>query len=159
MTSSSGTTTTCYIGALAEYTVKRSTSWRKYYSFAGRLVADNDGVWNYLLSDQEGTAQAQVSASGAGEEGSLRKPYGATRYGASAFLGDMGYTGQRKDSTPNLTYFHARYYDQDTGVFLSADTVAAGGLNRYAYVGGNPETKMDPSGHICADCRAARTVG
>jgi hypothetical protein len=27
--------------------------------------------------------------------------------------------------------------------------VAAGGLNRYGYVGGNPETASDPSGHAC----------
>ncbi|MGH2485686.1 MAG: hypothetical protein ACRDHE_06720 [Ktedonobacterales bacterium] len=54
-TSSGSTTTTVYVGALAEYLVRTSTTWRKYYSFAGRLVADNDGVWNYLLSDQEGT--------------------------------------------------------------------------------------------------------
>ncbi|MGH2485687.1 MAG: RHS repeat-associated core domain-containing protein, partial [Ktedonobacterales bacterium] len=92
----------------------------------------------------------QLSASGMGEEGSLRKPYGATRYGTSVFMGDLGFTGQRKDSTPDLVYFNARYYDQDTGVFTSADTVPDG-LNRYAYVDGNPETRTDPSGH-CPWC-------
>jgi hypothetical protein len=48
-----------------------------------------------------------------------------------------------------LDYYNARYYDPVVGVFLSADTVQgnAKGMNPYAYVGGNPETKSDPTGH------------
>ena len=34
------------------------------------------------------------------------------------------------------------------GQFTSADTLLAGGLNRYGYVGGNPTTATDPSGHM-----------
>ncbi|MGH2485684.1 MAG: RHS repeat-associated core domain-containing protein, partial [Ktedonobacterales bacterium] len=148
VTTSGTTTTTVYVGALAEYTLTGTTSWQKYYLFAGRLVAAYNGHWHDLLQDQLGTNQVQLNSSGAGESGDLRTPFGSTRYGSSAFMGDLGYTGQRKDSTPNLVYFNARYYDQDTGVFTSADTYAAGGLNRYGYVGGNPETKTDPSGHM-----------
>jgi RHS repeat-associated protein len=32
-------------------------------------------------------------------------------------MGNLGFTGQRKDTSPNLTYFNARYYDQDVGCF------------------------------------------
>ncbi len=140
------TTSSIYVGGLAEYTIKGSTSWRKYYTFAGRMVGDYDGSWHYLLSDALGSAEVQVNASGVAEESSLRNPYGATRFGTSVFMGDLGFTGQRKDSTPNLTYFNARYYDQDVGVFLSADTVRDG-PNPYAYVGGMVESATDPSGH------------
>ncbi|MBF6592573.1 MAG: RHS repeat-associated core domain-containing protein, partial [Ktedonobacterales bacterium] len=42
--------------------------------------------------------------------------------------------------------YNARYYDPAVGQFTSADSDAAGGLNRYAYVGGKPETRTDPSG-------------
>jgi hypothetical protein len=42
----------------------------------------------------------------------------------------------------------ARYYDPTVGQFTSADTLLAGGLNRYGYVGGNPTTATDPSGHM-----------
>ena len=55
-----------------------------------------------------------------------------------------GYTGQLLDPS-GLHYYHARYYDGSIGQFISADT--AQGPNRYAYVGGNPETLTDPSGH------------
>ena len=59
---------------------------------------------------------------------------------------DYGFTGQRADSATGLDYYGARYYDPTLGQFTSADTVLDG-LNRYAYVGGNPISHTDPSGH------------
>ncbi len=41
-----------------------------------------------------------------------------------------------------------RQRDGDDGQFTSADTLLAGGLNHYAYVGGDPETATDPVGHV-----------
>jgi RHS repeat-associated protein len=61
--------------------------------------------------------------------------------------GSYGFTGQRADSATGLDYYNARYYDPVAGQFTSADSVQDG-LNRYAYVAGNPETRTDPSGHI-----------
>jgi RHS repeat-associated protein len=59
---------------------------------------------------------------------------------------DYGFTGQRADSATGLDYYGARYYDPTLGQFTSADTVLDG-LNRFAYVGGNPISHTDPSGH------------
>jgi len=60
-----------------------------------------------------------------------------------------GFTGQRADaSTSGLDYYGARYYDPVIGQFASADTKE--GPNRFGYVGGNPETLVDPTGHRCA---------
>lgn len=60
-----------------------------------------------------------------------------------------GYTGQYNDSLTGLDYYNARYYDPVVGRFLSADTVQGNGqgMDPYAYVGGNPETETDPTGH------------
>lgn len=46
-------------------------------------------------------------------------------------------------------YYNARYYDPVTARFVSADIVQnnSGGFDPYAYVRGNPETFVDPSGH------------
>lgn len=49
-------------------------------------------------------------------------------------------------------YYNARYYDPVTARFVSADIVQSnsGGFDPYAYVMGNPETFVDPSGHdVC----------
>jgi RHS repeat-associated protein len=53
------------------------------------------------------------------------------------------------------TYFsiQARYYNPDTGRFITADTVTPGGgadpqgLNRYSYCLNNPMKYLDPTGH------------
>jgi uncharacterized protein RhaS with RHS repeats len=51
----------------------------------------------------------------------------------------------------------ARYYDANVGRFISEDPAGfAGGLNLYAYVGGNPIMLVDPSG-LGAEGIIART--
>jgi len=67
-----------------------------------------------------------------------------------AFAGDLTeedvYQG---NSTSGLDYYVSRYYDSVSGVFLSADAIEGNlaGLNPYSYVGNNPETNNDPTGH------------
>jgi RHS repeat-associated protein len=56
------------------------------------------------------------------------------------------YTGRENDGT-GLYYYRARYYDPETGRFISQDPIGfAGGINQYAYVGGNPISFVDPYG-------------
>jgi RHS repeat-associated protein len=75
--------------------------------------------------------------------------YGIQRYTSGTLGTDKGYTGQVTDSLSGLDYYNARFYLPDSGVFLSPDSVQgnAQGANPYAYVAGNPETYIDPSGH------------
>ena len=63
------------------------------------------------------------------------------RYSTGTLPTSYGYTGQRADAATGLDDYNARSYDPVAGQFTSADTTLAGGLNRYAYVGGNPETR------------------
>lgn len=62
------------------------------------------------------------------------------------------YTGQVEDSESRLLYYNARYYDPQIGTFISADSVvqpeSSSGMNRFAYVSGNPVNSRDPGGNI-----------
>ena len=77
----------------------------------------------------------------------LYAPYGSVRYQSGILPTDFGFTHQRADATSGLDDYGARWYDPVAGQFASADTTLLGGLNRYAYVGGNPGTLTDPTGY------------
>lgn len=51
------------------------------------------------------------------------------------------------ESVSDLSYYRARYYDQNTGKFLSEDPTKFGaGLNFYTYTGNDPAGFRDPTG-------------
>jgi RHS repeat-associated protein len=80
--------------------------------------------------------------------------YGA--YGAAASTGPSGtatigtpfqYTGADYDSSDQLLYLRNRFYSPQLQRFVSEDpSKFGGGLNLYAYVGGNPISWTDPWG-------------
>ena len=63
-------------------------------------------------------------------------PYGATRSGGITQTDKM-YTSQQienGDTALGLYNYKARFYSTTLGRFVSADTIAKDGLNRYSYV-------------------------
>jgi RHS repeat-associated protein len=80
-------------------------------------------------------------------------PYGSSRYQQGSMDTTKGFTGQYNDAVTGLDYYHARYYDPVVGRFLSVDKATGNlqGMDPYCYVGGNSETKTDPTGQMpCA---------
>jgi len=76
-----------------------------------------------------------------------------TAFGTFALSGDASvvqpytFTGREWEGETGLYYYRARYYDPSLGRFLSEDPIGlAGGINLYAYVGGNPVNWVDPTG-------------
>jgi len=126
-----------------------------YYTLAGHLVGETtNSSTNMFLTDALGSVITTISAtagSAAVQGDQAYGPYGNTRYQAGTMGTAKGFTGQYQDST-GLDYYGARYYDPVVGQFLSADTVEGNrsGLDPYAYVDGNPETKNDPTGQSSA---------
>jgi RHS repeat-associated protein len=151
--SGGATTRTYYLaGGLEEIT---GTTVTKYYAVPGIVTALNvGGTVSYLASDGLGSVSVALAGGSASVTASLLYgPYGTYRYSSGTMPTARGFTGQYADASTGLDYYGARYYDPAVGQFAQADTDAKGGLNRYAYVGGNPETKTDPSGHrLCDDC-------
>lgn len=83
--------------------------------------------------------------------GNLKKRYKIHAWGRTA--ADTGVitryrmAGREYDQESGLYYMRARYYDPETGRFLSEDPIGiAGGLNLYAYSGNDPVNNRDPSG-------------
>jgi RHS repeat-associated protein len=61
------------------------------------------------------------------------------------------YRGEQYDPDLGLYYLRARYYNPQTGRFLSRDpedgkAVDPASLHKYLYAGGNPVNRIDPSG-------------
>ncbi len=111
---------------------------------------DANGTF-YLLTDALGSILSDVSWSAGGasiKASQVFGPYGNARGTQGTFNTAKGFTGQYNDPLTGLDYYVSRYYDPVVGIFLSADNVQGNlqGMDPYTYVGGNPETKSDPTG-------------
>ena len=68
-------------------------------------------------------------------------------------VNDFKFAGEQFDSTLGLYYMRARYYDQQTGIFVSRDPFAGDPqapqtLHRYLYASNNPVNFSDPTGRF-----------
>ncbi len=169
-TTSSGTSITTYAFGLEEHLYGATginTGNTYYYRLGGRLIGALTGITalvpQFFLTDALGSVLATFSAT-AGSAAVLGNqvygPYGNQRYTQGSMGTAKGYTGQYADAM-GLDYYNARYYDPIVGRFVSADTVQGNeqGMDPYAYVGGNPETMNDPTGHLGWVIAAAALLG
>jgi RHS repeat-associated protein len=102
----------------------------------------------YYLSDGLGSTMAMVDGSG-----TVVKTYGYDVYGkvtssSGSVANEFDFAGQQTDPT-GLQYLRARYYDTETGRFLSRDPLSAspGWIGQpFAYGSANPALMTDPLG-------------
>ncbi|MBQ0721654.1 MAG: RHS repeat-associated core domain-containing protein [Gammaproteobacteria bacterium] len=132
---SSGTITRYYIhglGLMAFVDAQTSQLYVYHHDATGHTVAitdNNQTVVNKYAYDPYGKLLAKQEQ--------ITQPF--------TYVGQYGVMTEAEDS--DLYYMRARYYDAQIGRFISEDPIGmAGGINLYAYVGGNPMMWVDPSG-------------
>ena len=112
----------------------------------------------YLHADHLGRPQFATDPSGAvvWDMGEGVTPFGDSVNLAGAFAQQLMFPGQYADLETGgqgddviLSHNWHRTYDPTLGRYLQSDPIGlAGGLNRYAYVGGNPVGAVDPTGEL-----------
>ncbi len=104
------------------------------------------GAITYLVSDSLGSVRGTVNSSGTVTGTCAYDAWGnpETSGGLSAET-PFGYAGGYTDST-DLIYLLNRYYDPQTGQFISVDPAIGVTLAPYSYASGNPVSHSDPSG-------------
>jgi len=115
---------------------------------AVREYQTNPGLY-YFLNDHLGTPQQLITPAGAVVWQAAYLPYGEAQVQVNTVVNNLRFPGQYFDSETGLHYNWNRYYDPITGHYISADPIGLeGGLNLYAYVGGNPVNWSDPWGLV-----------
>jgi RHS repeat-associated protein len=106
------------------------------------------GTAAFLLTDHLESIVGVTNASGTLEDVITYDAYGNFTESNSGVVGSYTYAGMEFDSTTQLYYSRARYYDATTGRWISQDPLGfdAGDSNLYRYVNNQPTRGTDPSG-------------
>jgi RHS repeat-associated protein len=144
--------------ALADGTLLRDYFYLNGEPIALREYEQNPGTY-FFLNDHLGTPQQLVTATGAPVWRAAYLPYGQAQIQLATVTNNLRFLGQYFDAETGLHYNLNRYYDSDTGRYLSPDPIGLqGGMNLYAYVAGDPVNEVDiwglcrKSGEGIMDC-------
>ncbi len=101
----------------------------------------------YYHNDQLGTPQVLTDDSQAIAWKAVYTPFGEAVPSIQAVENPFRFPGQYYDSETGLHYNYFRYYNPQTGRYITPDPIGLeGGINLFAYVAGNPLRWMDPRG-------------
>jgi len=119
----------------------------------GHCSVGSDGKidWvSYLHTDGLGTPRVATDVSQNvvwRDDGEAFGETAPTQTGAYPIIVNLRNPGQYFDQETGLFYNVARYYNPNTGRYITSDPIGlAGGVNTYSYVGGNPVSNVDPLG-------------
>jgi RHS repeat-associated protein len=135
-------------GRLIRETSGANTIWY-LYGQNGIIGFEYNGVGYYYITNLQGDVMRVVDANGNAVASYVYDSWGKIigQTGSLADVNPIRYRGYYYDSETQLYYLNARYYDPETGRFISADIVAEGG-NLYAYCVNDPINRTDDSGYL-----------
>jgi RHS repeat-associated protein len=122
-----------------------------YGTAVDQVLADETGVSNWMLGDNQGSIRDVVDGNGSLVNHVVYDSFGKVQSQSNAGYDlRFGYTGREQDGETGLDYYRARYYDASNGRFISEDPLGfgAGDGNLTRYVGNSPVNAIDPSGTI-----------
>jgi RHS repeat-associated protein len=112
------------------------------------LFLKKNGEIYYYLNDHLGAPQKIISSSGRVVWSAVYGAYGKALVSVQEIENNFRFPGQYFDPETGLHYNFFRYYDTETGRYISVDP-ARSGMNFYAYCKANPLNFVDPYG-LCA---------
>lgn len=161
--------TTLYIaGGIERFTATSGlTQWNDYLMAGSQLVgvhftrSDSTQNTRHFVTDHLGSVAVITDEMGAVVERLSYDAWGKRRYANGAddstnaitSQTTKGFTGHEHIASVGLINMNARIYDPQLGRFMTPDSVVqdiylSQVLNRYCYVGNNPLSFTDPTGHL-----------
>lgn len=118
----------------------------------GKIISKPKELFRHQLSNHLGSVALELNEDGKVISYEEYHPYGTTSYRATNSQVEVSpnryrYTGMERDDETGLSLHGARYYAPWLGRWTAADPIGLGdGVNRYAYVRGNPISHRDSTG-------------
>lgn len=111
----------------------------------------NNSKTSYYYNDAIGSPIAMADDSGNILWHEIYEPFGATYYAKTDRKHNKHWFAGKEIDNTNLSYFGARYYNQDLGRFMSPDPAMINpdypfSFNKYIYANNNPYKYVDPDG-------------
>jgi len=111
----------------------------------------------YFHNDHLGTPQVLTDASGSIAWKAVYTPFGEAVVSIATVENPFRFPGQYYDQETGLHYNYFRYYNPQTGRYITPDPIGLeGGINLFAYVQGNPITLTDRLGLDPIDPRTGK---